>query len=202
MAAGAPLTAAWLAVLFVTTRRQRAAGRRGANRLQREHSTNLRRLRSEPVRVLVTSALWLDGRSWWPYVPVFAAVVGPAERRLGWARWLVVGAAAHVVATYVGQGHLSRRIRRGRAPQRLVDARDVGVSYVVLGLAGALTAYVRPPWRSRCRLAVTAALTGNAAARPTATEVGHLTAFLIGLGAGTIAPHRDALPYPAPMPRA
>ena len=37
---------------------------------------------------------------------------------------------------------------------------------------------------------MTAALTGNAAARPTATEVGHLTAFVVGLAAGALAATR------------
>ncbi|MDT5012936.1 MAG: hypothetical protein QOH57_4553, partial [Mycobacterium sp.] len=69
--ASAPLTFAWLLVLFITTRIQRAAGRRASRRIQRSHSTNLRRLRREPSRVLVTSLFWLDGRMWWPYVPVF-----------------------------------------------------------------------------------------------------------------------------------
>jgi hypothetical protein len=181
-----PLSWVWLAILFATTRRQRSAGRLGSRRLQREHSTNLRRLRTEPGRVLVSSLFWLDDRRWWPYVPVFAAVVAPAERRLGTGRWLLVGLAAHVIGTYVGQGHLRLRIRTGRAPSRLVNARDVGVSYFVLGVAGALSDYVPPAWRARIQLAVTGALAVNVAVRPTATEVGHLTAFTVGLAAGRL----------------
>jgi hypothetical protein len=181
-----PLSWVWLAILFATTRRQRSAGRLGSRRLQREHSTNLRRLGTEPARVLVSSLFWLDGRRWWPYVPVFAAVVAPAERRLGTGRWLLVGLAAHVIGTYVGQGHLRLRIRTGRAPSRLVNARDVGVSYFVLGVAGALSGYVPPAWRARIQLAVTGALAVNVTVRPTATEVGHLTAFTVGLAAGQL----------------
>jgi hypothetical protein len=60
--ASAPLTFAWLLVLFVTTRIQRSAGRRGSRRIQRRHSTNLRRLRSEPSRVLAKSLFWTDDR--------------------------------------------------------------------------------------------------------------------------------------------
>ncbi|MET0455734.1 MAG: rhomboid-like protein [Mycobacterium sp.] len=194
--ASAPLTFAWLAVLFVTTRRQRSAGWRGSRRIQRRHSTNLRRLRTEPLRVLVASLFWLDDRRWWPYVPLFVGVVAPAERRLRWWRWLLVGLVAHVVATYVGQEHLGWRIRRGRAPRRLVDARDVGVSYFVLGVAGTLTGYVERRWRTRCQAAGLTALAVNAAARPTYTEVGHLTAFAVGLVASSVAPGRDGLPYP------
>jgi hypothetical protein len=197
--AGAPLTFGWLAVLFVTTRRQRSAGRRGSRRLQRTHSTNLRRLRSEPSRVLVTSLFWLDDRRWWPYVPVFVGVLAPAERRLHWWRWLLVGVAAHVIGTYVGQSYLRRSIRRGNAPRRLVDARDVGVSYFLLGVAGTLSGYVEQPWQLRAQVGTVAALAGNVAVRPTFTEVGHLTAFLVGLGAVPLAPDRAALPYPVPL---
>lgn len=195
--ASAPLTFGWLLVLFVTTRIQRSAGRRGSQRIQRSHSTNLRRLRSEPSRVLAASLFWLDGGMWWPYVPMFAGVVAPAERRLRWWRWLLVGFAAHATGTYAGQGFLRLSMRRGEAPRRLVNARDVGVSYFVLGVAGTLTGYVEPRWRSRTQATAVAALTANAALRPTFTEVGHLTSFLVGLAAVPLAPDRDRSPYPA-----
>lgn len=198
--AGAPLSFVWLLVLLVTTRVQRSAGRRGSRRIQRRNSTNLRRLRSEPHRVLTTSLFWLDDHRWWPYVPVFVTVVAPAERRLRWWRWLLVGICAHVIGTYVGQSYLRLLIRKGRAPQRLENARDVGVSYFVLGVAGALSGYTRRQWRPGAQAVATLALAGNAAARPTFTEVGHLTAFLVGLAAVPLTPDRDSQPYP-PLPR-
>lgn len=198
--ASAPLTFGWLLILFVTTRIQRSAGQRGSKRIQRSHSTNLRRLSSEPSRVLAASLFWLDGRMWWPYVPMFAGVVAPAERRLRWWRWLTVGFAAHAVGTYAGQGFLRRALNRGEAPRRLVNARDVGVSYFVLGVAGTLTGYVAPRWRSRTQATAVAALTANAALRPTFTEVGHLTSFLVGLAAVPLAPDRDRSPYPSVAP--
>lgn len=192
----APLTAAWLLVLFVTTRLQRSAGRRGARRIQLEHSTNIVRLRREPHRVLLSSLFWLDGRSWWPYVPVYVGLVAPAERRLGWWRWLFVGLSAHVIATYVSQGRLSRSIRKGHAPRKLVKARDVGVSYFVMGVAGALTGYVDRRYQTRAQAATVTALVVNAAVRPTFTEMGHLTAYGVGLAASRLAPDRDGQPYP------
>ncbi|KUI18895.1 hypothetical protein AU193_07065 [Mycobacterium sp. GA-1285] len=197
--AGAPFSFAWLLVLLVTTRVQRSAGHRGSRRIQRRNSTNLRRLRSEPHRVLTTSLFWLDDHRWWPYIPVFVAVVAPAERRLGWWRWLLVGIGAHVVATYVGQSYLRLLIRKGRAPQRLENARDVGVSYFVLGVAGALSGYTRKRWRSGAQAAAALALVGNAVARPTFTEVGHLTAFVAGLATVPMMPNREDRPYP-PIP--
>ncbi len=193
----APLSYTWLAILFVTTRIQRSGGRRRATQIQRTNSTNLRRLNNEPSRVLAASLFWLDDRRWWPYVPAFVGVVAPAERRLRWWRWLSVGLAAHVIGTYAGQGFLRLLIRNKKAPKRLANARDVGVSYFLLGVAGTLTGYVQPPWRARSQLTATAALTVNAATRPTFTEVGHLTAFLVGLAAVPLAPDRERMPYPS-----
>jgi hypothetical protein len=192
-----PLSFAWLLILFVTTRLQRSAGRRKARRIQQAHSTNIVRLRREPHCVLFSSLFWLDGRSWWPYVPVYVGVVVPAERRLGWWRWLLVGVSAHVIATYVSQGRLSWSIRKGHAPRRLINARDVGVSYFVMGVAGALSGYVDRRWRATAQTAAFSALAANAVARPTFTELGHLTAFGVGLAVSPLVPDRDGQPYPA-----
>jgi hypothetical protein len=194
--ASAPLTFLWLLVLLVTTRIQRSAGLGGSQQLQHDHSTNLRWLSSQPLRVLATSLFWLDERKWWPNVPVFVAVVAPAERRLRWRRWLLVGIAAHVIATFVGQGYLRLLITKKKAPRWLVNARDVGVSYFVFGVAGALSGYAPRPWRSRCQVAVLVALGGNVAARPTFTQLGHLTAFAVGLAAIPLAPDRQHMTYP------
>jgi hypothetical protein len=59
-ASWAPLTALWLLILFGTTRIQRSASRRQRRQLLlRRHSTNLRHLHQEPMRVLASSLLWL-----------------------------------------------------------------------------------------------------------------------------------------------
>lgn len=192
----APLTTAWLLILFVTTRIQRSASPRRRRRLLRRHSTNLRHLHAEPTRVLASSLFWLDGRRWWPYVPAYLTVLAPAERRLGWWRWLAVGITAHSVGTYVGQLRLRRAIKSSDAPRRLVDARDVGVSYFLLGVLGALSGYVLPPWRSRCQTVMVAGLAGNALLNPTHSEVGHLTSFLTGLACAPLVPNRDDAPFP------
>jgi hypothetical protein len=195
--ASAPLTFAWLLVLLFTPWAQRSVGTGGSRQLQHDHSTNLRWLRRKPLRVLAASLFWFEERRWWPYVPVFVAVVAPAERRLRSRRWFLVGIAAHVIATFVGQGYLRLLITKKKAPTWLVNARDVGVSYFVFGVAGALSGYMQRPWRTSCQVAVLAALTGNVAVRPTFSELGHLTAFVVGLAAIPLAPDRHRLPYPA-----
>ena len=198
--ASAPLTFGWLLILFVTTRIQRSAGRRGSKRIQRKHSTNLRRLSSEPSRVLAASLFWLDGRMWWPYVPMFAGVVAPAERRLRWWRWLLVGSAAHAIGTFAGQGFLRWSLKKGEAPRRLVNARDVGVSYFVLGVAGTLSGYVRAaleitePGRGRRRIG------RQRGASADLHRGGPPDGVLVGLAAVPLAPDRDRSPYPGVAP--
>ncbi|HYO02178.1 MAG TPA: rhomboid-like protein [Mycobacterium sp.] len=84
--ASAPLTLGWLVVLLVTTRNQRKLSPRGRGRVLRRASTNLRHLRRDPHRVLLTSMLWFDGAAARPYLPLFIVLLAPAERRLGSAR--------------------------------------------------------------------------------------------------------------------
>lgn len=177
---GAPLTYGWLLALLVTTRRQRSAGRRRSVLLRRQ-STNLHHLSREPLRVLAASLFWLDGRRWWPYVPVYVGVLAPAERRLGSWRWLLAGVAAHVVGTYAGQGYLRRSIRTRQAPPRLANARDVGVSYFLLGVAGVASAYLPRQYRRGTQAVALGSLAVDVAVQPTYTEVGHLTSFVTGL---------------------
>ena len=43
----------------------------------------------DPIRVLIQSLLWIDGKYWWPYLIVFTLFLAPAERWLGQLRWLL-----------------------------------------------------------------------------------------------------------------
>ena len=148
----ATLTWSWLAVLFVTTRIQRSASHRHRQRLLSDQSTNLTQLNRKPLRVLFASLMWLDGRSWWPYVPVFAGLLAPAERRLGPVRFVGVGLGAHAIATFASQKLVARSIRRAGTTSQ-ARARDVGVSYFVFGIGGWLSGKISGPWRRWARLA-------------------------------------------------
>jgi hypothetical protein len=137
--AAAPLSLVWLVVLSVTTRIQQSAGRRQLRRIERENSTNLRRLRREPLRVLVTSLLWVDEGKW---LAAFAGVRnGGRTGRTQIALvaldfgWLCGARRRHVCEP----GVRAAVDKRNRAPRRLENARDVGVSYFVFG------------WVARCR---------------------------------------------------
>ena len=145
--ATAPLTYAWLVVLLTTTIVQRTLPVRRLHSLLQTTSTNLHHLASDPIRVLFESLLWIDGQYWWPYLVVFTVFLAPAERWLGHLRWLVVGLMCHVGATYLSEGFLYWTIQAAQMSSRLIDARDVGVSYFVVGIVGMLIYRVPRPWR-------------------------------------------------------
>jgi hypothetical protein len=125
----APLTYLWLIVLLITTIIQHQLGRRELHYVLVHGSTNLHELATDPLKVLFESLLWIDGRYWTPYLVLFTLFLAPAEQWLGEIRWLTVGLTAHIGATYISEGLLYLAIQHHLAPERLVHARDIGVSY-------------------------------------------------------------------------
>lgn len=191
----APLTFGWLAVLLFTTVVQHSLSHRERYEVLVHGSTNLRHLASDPIRVLVDSLLWLDGYYWWPYLIVFWLFVAPAERWLGPLRWLAVGLASHVIATYVGEGVLYWTIQEAAASPRLVNARDIGVSYFVVGLVGVLTYHVAKPWRWAYLVLVVALFGVTALVDPTFTQWGHLCSLFVGLACYPLTRDCEGAPW-------
>jgi len=178
----APLTYSWLVVLLITTMIQHAIPARRLHALLRKESTNLHHLATDPIRVLIQSLLWIDGQYWWPYLVVFTLFLAPAERWLGRWRWLIVGLVCHIGATYLGEGYLFWRIEEGITSPRLIDARDIGVSYFVVGIVGVLTYHIPPRWRWLYVIAALVVFAAVLAVKRDFTNVGHFSALLIGLG--------------------
>ena len=176
----APLTYTWVVVLLVTTIVQHSIPARHLHALLQKESTNLHHLASDPIRVLLQSLLWIDGKYWWPYLLVFSVFLAPAERWLGQLRWLAVGLLAHIAATYLSEGYLYWRIQEAVTSPRLIDARDIGVSYFVVGIIGVLV--YRIPRRGQWRYAVIALLVFGSilAVKHDFTNLGHFVALLIG----------------------
>jgi tRNA(Arg) A34 adenosine deaminase TadA len=177
----APLTYGWLVVLLATTLVQHSLSPRVLRALLQSTSTNLHHLASDPVRVLVNSLLWIDGSYWWPYVLIFTLFLAPAERWLGHLRWLTVGLSCHIGATFLSEGFLYWSIQRAQASPRLIDARDVGVSYFVVGIAGVLFYRIPGRWRWAYLTTLTLVAVGALAARTNFTSLGHLCALVLGL---------------------
>jgi hypothetical protein len=177
----APLTYSWLLVLLATTIIQHSIAVDRLHRLLRKDSTNLHHLASDPIRVLVESLLWIDGRSWWPYLVVFTLFLAPAEHWLGQLRWVVVGLVCHVSATYLSEGYLYWTIQEAIASPRLIDARDIGVSYFAAGIVAVLTYRIPRPWRWVYLAAIVLVFGVALAIRSDFTSVGHLCAVGLGL---------------------
>jgi hypothetical protein len=178
----APATSIYLLVLAVTTAVLSGSSERSDNELLLAVSTNLHQLAHDPVRVLIASAFWTSG--WWElalWAALFAAIVAPVERRIGWRRATLTFVAGHVGATLIVAAGLWIGVQVGAVASADVFARDVGASYGFFAVA-ALAAYLVAP---RCRTGYLTLTVGYviaaAALFHTFTDFGHLTAVAIGL---------------------
>jgi hypothetical protein len=197
---GAPLTYSWLTALLVTTIIHRDfLTKREYHTLILDSSTNIRQLfRRDQLEVLFYSLLWIDGRFWAPYLVLFTLFLAPAEHWLGQLRWLTVGLTAHVGATYISEGLLFLAIRYHDAPHKLMHARDIGVSYFLVGVIAVLAYRIASPWRWGY-LAILIVIFAIPLARVDVngldfTAIGHFTAIFIGLCFYPMARHRDGRP--------
>ncbi|MEU1192873.1 rhomboid-like protein [Streptomyces sp. NPDC005859] len=200
---GAPGTYVWLTVLFVTTVALHHMSPEFEQEFLRQRSTNIHELSRHPVRVLVASAMWIDGGYWLPYAVLYSVFHAQAERWLGTARWLAVCAAAHVLATLLSEGALAKAIRDGLAPRSAINTLDVGVSYALSGVVAVLVYRIRPPWRYGYLAAVLVFYAVPLGAGPTFTDFGHFVSVLIGLGCYPLVRGRERVRNPketAPVP--
>ena len=177
----APGTFGWLAILFATTVVIRHVSPETAEQILEKRSTNLHYLAESPVRVLLSSAMWIAGGGWLFYFALYNLFHVPAERWLGTRRWLAVLLVAHVGATYLSQGVLHWAIEHGYAPQSARFTLDYGVSYALAGVEAVLTYRITAPWRYPY-LAGVLFFYGLALVRERSfTSVGHFSAVLLGL---------------------
>lgn len=184
----APLTYLWMIILIYTTTIARDVNHQRLHHILLHRSTNLRHLDTNPFKVLIESLFWIDGRNWLPYLVVFSIFLAPAERWLGSLRWLLVGLAAHVGATFLSEGWLYWQIVRGAAPQSMENVPDIGVSYFAVGLVAVLSYHIARPWRWGYVAAVLLTFIvglvwhpGFLGWYPEFTALGHTCAVLIGL---------------------
>ena len=110
-------------------------------------STNIHALATDPLDVLFSSLLWIDGKNLEPYLLLFTLFLAPAEHWLGHLRWLTVGLTSHILATYISEGMPLLRDRESRRVGTAVRARDIGVSYFLVGVMAVLAYHIARPWR-------------------------------------------------------
>lgn len=182
----APLTYGWLVVLMITTYIQTHLTGKHLDGLLLHRSTNLHELwGKDPLDVLFSSLLWIDGRNLEPYLLLFTLFLAPAEHWLGQLRWLTVGLSSHILATYISEGVLEIAIHFRNASDRLVRAQDIGVSYFLVGVMAMLTYHIARPWRWGY-LGMLFLIFGFPLIRMDRVEldfttIGHFTSILIGL---------------------
>ncbi|MGW1724842.1 rhomboid-like protein [Streptomyces sp. NPDC002306] len=192
----APGTYGWLGILFVTTVALHHMSPDFEADFLRQRSTNIHELSNNPVRVLIASAMWIDGGFWWPYVVLYSVFHAQAERWLGTPRWLLVCGTAHVLATLISEGALLKAVRDGMAPASAVDTLDVGVSYALAGVVAVLTYRIASPWRYLYLACVLGGYTVPLVTGRTFTDVGHFVAVLIGLACRPLVAGRGKVRNP------
>nr|WP_239657129.1 rhomboid-like protein [Mycobacterium riyadhense]VTO96483.1 hypothetical protein BIN_B_01549 [Mycobacterium riyadhense] len=179
--ARAPLTYLWVTVLLITTIIANHMTRRQYHTVVVDGSTNIYELSTDPLDVLFYSLLWIDGRYWTPYLVLFTLFLAPAEQWLGQARWLTVGLTAHIAATYISEGLLFVAIQHHLQPQGLVYARDIGVSYFLVGVTAVLAYRIAPPWRWGYLAVLITIFAVPLIGNLNFTGIGHFSAIFIGL---------------------
>lgn len=192
----APLTYGWLLVLAITTIIQNQLTGRQLHTVLLHRSTNISHLGRDPLEVLFSSLLWIDGRNLEPYLLLFTLFLAPAEHWLGQLRWLTVGLTAHIGATYFSEGMLYFAIQMHDAAERMVHSRDIGVSYFLVGVMAVLSYHIAKPWRWGY-LGVLLVIFGFPLLTMDKTElnftaIGHFTAILIGLAFYPMARERKS----------
>ena len=108
---------------------------------------------------------------------------------------MIAGLTAHVVSTYSARAFLYWQIQEAAVSPRYLNARDIGVSYVVVGIIGLLTYHIARPWRwFYLFVAAGGAVLAVIVLHPAFTQVGHLTALLVGLACYPLARGRPSPP--------
>lgn len=190
----APGTYVWLTVLFFTTVALHHMSPAFEQDFLRQRSTNIHELSQNPVRVLITSAMWIDGGHWLPYAALYTVFHAQAERWLGTLRWLAVCVAAHVLATLISELALLQAIHDGHAPNSAVNSLDIGVSYALAGVVAVLTYRIAAPWRYLYLAGLLAFYAVPLVASRTFTDVGHFLSVLVGLACRPLVGDRGRAP--------
>ena len=194
----APGTYVYLFVLLVTSWSLRGIDPHLTERVIRAESTNLDNLADRPLQVLFASAFWRTGSDLpWASLLLFTTVMAPVERRLGTLRWCLVAAAGHVGATLLTAAGIGFGLRHGLLDLDLAHVSDVGVSYALYTVAGAMTWLLVPPrWQFAWVAALLLSIGAVVLPGITFTDVGHLLSVLIGLSTAPLVARWQRHPSP------
>ncbi len=144
---GALPTYGWLAVLLITTIIQNELPGRELHSVLLRRSTNIHELDTDPLTVLFSSLLWIDGKHLEPYLLLFTLFLAPVEHWLGHLKWLTIGLTGHILSIHISESVLYFAIEEHDAPERLVHYCDIGVSYFLVTIMAVLSYRIEWPWR-------------------------------------------------------
>ncbi len=179
-AASVPFATALIALLLATTVWTRLhAGE--TDSILDWASTNVHNLSVAPIRSIVLSAAFLPGGRWVAEASLLATVLVPLERRFGSRLSLAVFGSAHILATLLTEGWIWFGIRSGAIPGSAGYQQDVGVSYGMYGVAGAVLFLLPVRYRLAAAALLASYLLGQFAQSPDMTTTGHLLSLAIGL---------------------
>lgn len=183
-----PVTTAYLGLLGLVTLALEAGPAPVRAHLVLAASTNLANLGQGRWATLLTSAFVagprVPGPGWWL---ALAGLLASAELLWGSWRAVLTFLAGHVGATLLVAAGLAAGMTAGWLPAAWATAPDVGASYGLLAVLGALAAGAPPAVRRGAVPLLVAAVGVGLLLRPTFTAAGHLVALLIGLLIGTAA---------------
>jgi hypothetical protein len=191
---GRDLAFGYAGLVVVVTVLLAAAPDRVADRFVLDSSTNLANLRDHPPFVLAASAFIEPSPTQLWIVPVMVVVYGTLQRWLGRAAVVVTAVLGHVGATLFVATMLAAGIAHGRLSLAVAEVTDVGVSYGLAAAAGLLAARVPRRWLRPYLLGLGTVLVGLLLVDRSFTDLGHLAAWLIGLGLALLVSRAAAAP--------
>jgi hypothetical protein len=176
-----PLTFGYLVLLVASTVVLHVVSPATRTLILGASSTDVWHLTRDPVRVLVASAVWVPGATWWLYVALLAVVLTPLERRLGGLRTALIFATGHVLATLGTEVPIGVAVAGGWLPAAAAHRFDVGVSYGLAAAGGAAIGLLRRPVRYPLLAAATVVIGVPLLRGPGMTTAGHAIALLCGV---------------------
>jgi hypothetical protein len=168
--------------------------RTDANRFVVDSSTNLVNLRAHPPFVLVVSA-FVEPSVWqlWILVPLLPAYT-ELQRWLGRAAVVITAVLGHVGATLFVSTILAAGVAHGRTQLSVRNATDVGVSYGLVAVLGLLAARVPRRRRFWYVMGLTVGFAVALIGWRGFTDLGHMSAWVIGLGLAVVVHRAGAAP--------
>jgi Rhomboid-like protein len=150
------------------------------------NSTNVTNLRHGRFYTLLTSTAVLDGRGCLPALLALGIVLGIGELAWGHLGMVALFLYGHLAATILVFAGLVTGLALHKLCQGVAGAADVGPSYGAMAVLGALLAHRTVKHRARWQLAAAVVALTITLLDRTFTDAGHLTALLLGFGAGHI----------------